>query len=89
MSAAEAGMTGQADEANFLYATAHGMVLFSFNVRDYVLLAKQWAQEGRQHAGGLLSDQYTRHQLGEVLHRLLQLWNTIPASEMIGIVHFL
>ena len=86
ISAAEAGM---ADEANLLYATAHRMVMFSFNVRDYVLLARQWALENRQHAGILLSDQYTRHQMGELLHRLLRFCDTVSASEMVNTVRYL
>ena len=89
ISAAEAGMTGQADEVNLLYATAHRMVLFSFNVRDYVLLARQWALENRQHTGILLSDQYTRHQMGELLHRLLRFCDTVSASEMVNTVRYL
>jgi predicted nuclease of predicted toxin-antitoxin system len=89
ISAIEAGMTGQTDEANLLYATAHDMVLFSFNVRDYVLLARQWALDDRQHAGILLSDQFARHQMGELLHRLLRFLNTVSANEMVNAVRYL
>jgi hypothetical protein len=88
-SAYEAGMIEQPDEAHLIYATTHNMVLLTFNERDYLLLAQQWAVEGRYHGGILLSDQFTRRQLGELLRRVLRLLNTVSADEMINSIRYL
>ena len=42
-----------ADEMQLLRATAHGRVLFTFNIRDFIVLAEQYPQ----HAGILLAAQ--------------------------------
>ena len=88
-SAKEAGLIGQSDEANLTYAATHGLVLLTFNQKDYVLLAQQWAAQGRQHAGILLSDQFGRRQLGELLRRVLRFLNTVSADEMVNAVRYL
>jgi ribosomal protein L27 len=88
-SAREVGLLEQPDEAHLTYAATHGMVLLTFNQRDYVLIAQQWAKEGRTHAGILLSDQFSRRQLGELLRRVLKFLNIVPADEMIDTVRFL
>ncbi len=88
-SAQEADMIEQPDEAHLAYATTHRMVLLSFNQRDYVQIAQQWTAKGRNHAGILLSDQFTRQQLGELLRRVLRFMNTVPADEMINTVRYL
>ncbi|GAB4448846.1 MAG: hypothetical protein Fur0044_44490 [Anaerolineae bacterium] len=65
------------------------MVLLTFNERDFVLLAQRWVAEGRQHAGILLSDQFTRRQLGELLRRVLRFLNTVSAGEMVNTIRYL
>jgi len=88
-SAAEVDMFQQPDEAHLTYATEHSMVLFSFNVRDCMILAQNWLDENRTHAGILLSDQFTRRQMGELLRRMLKFLNTVPADEMVNTVRYL
>ncbi len=82
-------MIEQSDEAHLVYAATHSMVLLTFNQRDYVLMARRWAAEGRSHAGILLSDQFTRRQLGELLRRVLRFLNTAPVGEMTNTVRYL
>jgi predicted nuclease of predicted toxin-antitoxin system len=89
ISACEAGLVGVPDEQQLIYAAEHGRVLLTFNQRDFVLLARQWAAEGRPHAGILLSDQFSRQQFGELLRRVLRFLNTVPADEMVSAVRFL
>lgn len=83
-SAAEVNRLHQPDEAQLSYATSQNMVLFSFNVRDYVLLAQQWAVEKHTHTGILLSDQFARRQIGELLRHTLKFLNTVSADEMVN-----
>ncbi len=89
-SAHEADMIGQPDEAQLVYAATHRMVLFSFNQRDYVQIARQWAAKDHNHAGILLSDQFARQQLGELLRRVLKLalwdfaWSGCRTPQLVG-----
>jgi predicted nuclease of predicted toxin-antitoxin system len=88
-SAREADMIEQPDEAQLVYAATHGMVLLTFNQKDYVSLARQWAAQGRKHSGILLSNQFSRRELGELLRRVLKFFNTVPPDEMLNTVRFL
>lgn len=88
-SALEVGLAGQSDDEQLAYAAAHGMVLLTFNQHDFILVARRWAAEGRQHAGILLSDQFTRQQFGELLRRVLSFLNTVSAEEMLKTVRYL
>jgi hypothetical protein len=42
-SAAQAGMLGRSDGEQLEHATAQGRCLVSFSVRDFAILAQQWA----------------------------------------------
>jgi len=88
-SAREVDLIGQPDDVNLTYAATHGLVLLTFNQRDYVLLARRWTAEGRQHAGILLSDQFSRQQFGELFRRVLRFLSTVPADEMVNSVRYL
>ena len=88
-SALEVGLAGQSDDEQLAYAAAHGMVLLTFNQHDFILVAKRWSAEGRQHAGILLSDQFTRQQFGELLRHVLSFLNTVSAEEMLKTVRYL
>ena len=39
------------DEQQLLGATAHGRSLFTFNVRDFLVLARQYPRHGGHHPG--------------------------------------
>lgn len=88
-SAIEANMLNQPDEANLAYATDHNMVLYSFNVRDYMIIAQKWAKENRTHTGILLSNQFNRRQMGEQLRQILKFLDTVTVNEMINSVRYL
>ena len=88
-SAQEAGLIGQPDERHLAHAATHGYVVLTFNQRDYLWLARRWAAEGREHAGILLSDQFARRQLGELLRRVLKFLDTVTADEMVNAVRYL
>ena len=59
------------DETQLLGATAQGRCLFTFNVRDFIVLAKRFPE----HRGIILAAQkrWTLPQLIESLHRLLSM----------------
>lgn len=89
VSASEVGLIGRPDEEQLAYAAAHDRVLLTFNQRDFIVIARRWASEGRQHAGLLFSDQFTRQKLGELLRRVLRFLNTTSAGEMINAMRYL
>ena len=72
------------DEAQLLGATAHGRIIFTFNIRDFLALAGRYPQ----HAGIVLAAQpsWTLATLIGALDRML---TTTRAEEWIGQVRWL
>jgi len=42
-------------EDQLAYATAQGRAIFTFNTRDFLALDGEWKQDGRKHAGIIVS----------------------------------
>jgi predicted nuclease of predicted toxin-antitoxin system len=59
---------GRTDLEQLEFAVEHHRCLISFNVKDYVLLHNQFAREGKNHFGIIVSRQ---RPIGETLRRLL------------------
>jgi hypothetical protein len=78
----EQGREGHSDHQQLEYATAEGRVLYSFNIRDYVVLHAQFLEEGRPHAGIIVTDQHRRYSVGEQLRRVQALMKAKSAEEM-------
>ena len=81
-SAAEWGTLGLTDEEQLASASDRGYALLTFNRDDFVALARRWYDEEREHAGIVISEQFGRRHLGELLRRVLRLIDAVPASEM-------
>ncbi len=81
-SAAEWGTLGLTDEEQLAYASERGFALLTFNRDDFVGLARRWYSEGREHAGIVISEQFGRRHLGELLRRVLRLIDAVPVDEM-------
>ena len=77
------------DEDHLTYAASQNRTLFTFNEADYVKLARKWAEEGRSHAGILISDQFSLRQIGELLRRMLNFLDQVTADEMVNAVRYL
>ena len=77
VTAFEANMVKEPDEAQLRYATSEGLVLYSFNIRDYALLHTNWLAQGQEHAGLILSDQRFRYSVGEQMRRLSRIVLTL------------
>jgi hypothetical protein len=87
--AGEAGMLGATDEAQLTFAAVQGRCIVSFNVADFVVLAREWANKGRAHAGIVVTHQVSRRHFGALLQRLLDLLNTTTADEMANTLRYL
>jgi hypothetical protein len=81
-SAIEASNIGVSDEAQLAYATEKGMALLTYNIQHFLPLAEAWYLNGQEHAGLILSEQFSQRQFGELLQRVLRLLNRWTADEI-------
>jgi hypothetical protein len=88
-SAAEAGNLGVSDEAQLSYASDQGMAILTYNIQDFITLARRWDSAGREHAGIILSEQFSQRRFGMLLRRALRLVDSLTADEVRNQIVFL
>ncbi|PKO21073.1 MAG: hypothetical protein CVU38_16730 [Chloroflexi bacterium HGW-Chloroflexi-1] len=88
VTAIDCGMVEHSDEQHLDYATAHGRVLFTFNVADFYRLHCEYLAQGQHHAGMILAPQQ-RYSVGEQTRRLLRLLATKSAENIRDAAEFL
>ena len=88
LSALEAGMLNESDEAQLTWAAEHERVMFSSNRSDFYRIHSEWMHDGKTHSGIVLMLQQT-YSIGEQMRRLLRLTNTLSAKDMQNRVEFL
>jgi hypothetical protein len=81
-SVGEQGRQGYSDEQQLEFATTEGRALYTFNVKDYVLLHIRFLEQGLSHAGIIVADQHRNYSVGEQMRRLLRLMAAMSAEEM-------
>jgi hypothetical protein len=81
-----AGNVQQRDEAQLVFATQAARVFFTHNRADFARLHTKIIQEGRVHAGIILSDQLP---LSVLLRRLSNLCFHLTREEMANRLEFL
>jgi hypothetical protein len=72
------------DEAQLLGATAQGRAIFTFNIRDFVVLARRYPR----HAGIILTSQRSMS-LSTMIAALDRLLNETEAEDWVGQVRWL
>ena len=77
VSTPEAGRLGETDESQLQWASSQGRVLVTFNVAHFANLHAQWIQQGRHHAGIVVSGQ---RPIGDLLRRLLHMAGDLDAD---------
>jgi hypothetical protein len=82
VTAFEADMVKEPDEAHLRYATSEGLALYSFNIKDYVVLHSNWLAHGQEHAGLILANQRFHYSVGEQMRRLSRIVLTLSTEEM-------
>ena len=70
--AQELDRKGRSDSDQLLFAIQHERCLFSFNVKDFVILHNQYAKSWREHWGIIVSKQLPFRETMSRLLRLLQ-----------------
>ena len=81
-SAQEAGMLDRDDEDHLAYATQNGMAVLTFNRNHFEQLARKWAASEREHAGIIISPQFDTEHIGQLLHPLIRLLDSLTADEV-------
>lgn len=79
VSTPEASRLGESDESQLAWSASEGRVLVTFNVAHFAALHAAWIQQGRHHAGVVVSNQ---RPIGDILRRLMNLANTLDADMM-------
>jgi hypothetical protein len=82
----EAGRGGLSDESQLEWALAQGRVIMTFNVAHFADLHSTWLQQGRHHAGIIVSSQ---RPIGDVVRRLLHLSGELDSESMRDRLEFL
>ena len=81
-------MLGRTDLEQLEWATAHGRVLYSFNIADFYRLSTVLSRQENAHAGIILARQQ-QYSVGEQMRRLLKLIASTPAEKIRNRVEFL
>lgn len=81
-SALETGTVGFTDEEQLAFAASRGWAILTYNRRDFSALARYWQDAGREHAGIILSHQFSSRQMGELLRQVCSFLDRISAEEM-------
>ena len=86
VSTPEAGRLAESDESQLQWSADAGAVLVTFNVAHFANLHTKWMQQGRQHAGIIVSQQ---RPIGDLLRRVVNLAETLDADSMHNRLEFL
>jgi hypothetical protein len=81
--ALEIGTERAQDDEHLQWASERGRAVFTVDIGDFRILAEQWAEQGRDHAGIILSIPPPRVAYGEVLRRLLAFLDAVSADEIV------
>ncbi|MDQ2100887.1 MAG: DUF5615 family PIN-like protein [Microcoleus sp.] len=87
MTVGETGRVGESDEAQLIWATVQGRVLYSSNIGDFCRLHNDFIAEGKSHAGIILVSQQ-RYSVGVKLQGILRLVGNNSAEDMVNQLEF-
>ena len=82
----EVDLVGTPDDKIMMYAVGEHRAVVTFNVKDFVPLAVQYYEDGKEHYGIVVSNQLSR---GELQKRVIKLLKSITAEELMNTVRYL
>jgi len=88
-SCVEANALGWDDEEHLAYAAECGMAFLTSDASDFILLARRWYADGREHAGIIVAPEFSRQQVGILLRWTLRLLDSLTADELRNAVVYL
>ncbi|MEX0714674.1 MAG: DUF5615 family PIN-like protein [Pirellulales bacterium] len=86
LSTPEAERLRETDESQLAWASNEGRTIVTFNVAHFAKLHVRWIEQGRHHAGIIVSSQ---RPIGDLLRRLLRLAGTLDGDSMRDRLEFL
>jgi len=82
VTAQEADMLGKDDPDHLEYAGAQGRAILTFNIRDFAKLHQSWHEEGKHHAGIIVSPELEMRRFGELFRLCLRLLDQAIPEEL-------
>lgn len=82
----EVDLDATPDEKIMEYAADKNRAIVTFNVRDYVPLAIQYVEDGKEHYGVVVSKELSH---GELKRRVTRLLASVTAEELMNSVRYL
>lgn len=82
----EIDLVGTPDEKLLEYAVGEHRAMVTFNIKDFVPLAIQYYEDGKEHYGIVVSNQLSR---GELQKRVTRLLKRVTAEELMNTVRYL
>jgi len=82
----EVDLDATPDDKIMAYAAGEHRAVVTFNVRDYVPLALQYVEDGKEHYGVVVSKELSR---GELQRRVKYLLESVTAEELMNAVRYL
>jgi predicted nuclease of predicted toxin-antitoxin system len=89
LSTNDAGMLGATDEEQLDYAAREGRALVTFNIKDFSLLHARWMEDGRSHAGIIVTRQNKRSEIGGLLRLIDNVLQLATEDDLRNSLHFL
>lgn len=86
ISTPDAGRLGHSDESQLAWAAGEDRTLITFNVAHFARLHTAWLQQGRSHAGIIVSSQ---RPLGDTIRRLLRLASSLEREALRNRIEYL
>ena len=75
----EIGREGKSDEEQLAYAAKHKMAILTHNIRDFRILSRSYAAQGKNHFGIVVSEQVP---FNELLRRTLKFLSSNTANSI-------
>ncbi len=82
----EVDLAATPDDKIMLYAARNQMAVVTFNIKDYIPLAVQYYEDGKEHYGIVVSKELSR---GELQKRVTKLLESVTAKELMNAVRYL
>jgi predicted nuclease of predicted toxin-antitoxin system len=82
----EVNLGGTPDDKVMSYAVGEHRAVVTFNIRDFIPLAIQYYEDGKEHYGIVVSNQLSR---GEPQKRVIRLLKSVTAEELMNTLRYL
>ena len=82
----EVDLIATPDDKIMAYAVGEHRAIVTFNIKDYIPLAIQYVEDGKEHYGVVVSKELSH---GELKRRVIKLLENVTAEELMNAVRYL